>query len=150
MKGTSLRAASEQNVEGEGAAVGAGGVLEGGYSVFGFVNELHDPTSGKSYVRGIVGLLALPLHKNESSPKGLDFRGKGAHGRSVIALVSGVPMFQRPVGLYPSCSSSARAGEPVGAAMGEGVKQGIVGGTHGSAQFSLAGATPASTHSPRR
>ena len=81
----------------------------------------------------IVCLLALPLHNNESSPKGLDFRRKGAHRGLIVALVSGVPVFQCPVGLYPSRSASVGASQPVGAAMGQGVKQRIVSGAYGAA-----------------
>ena len=48
-------------------------------------------------------------------------------------------VFQRSIGLYPSPSTSVGAGQPVGAAMGEGVEQGVVGGANGAAQFGLAG-----------
>ena len=139
-----LSMAPEQHMEGEGAAVGGGGVLKGGYDVLGFVNCLYDPSPRISYAGGIVCLLALPLHKNKSSPKGLDFRRKGTHRGLVVALVSGVPVFQCPVGLYPSRSASAGAGQPVGAAMGQGVEQRVVGGTDGAPQFGLAGPAPVS------
>ena len=110
---------------------------------------MYDQIQGKGCIKGIVGLLALPLHKNESSPKGLDFRRKGAHGRSVIALVSGVPVFQRPVGLYPRRTVSAGPRQSTDAAISEGMEKGVVGGTDGAAQLGLAGTAPASTHRPR-
>ena len=103
----SFRTASEQDVDGEGAPVSVGSVLEGVYDIFGFANSLHDPQPGISCAGGIVGLLALSLHKDEQLPKVLDSRRESTHGRRVVALIPGVSMLQSPVGLYPSRFTSA-------------------------------------------
>ena len=141
-----LSMAPEQHMEGEGAAVGGGGVLKGGYRIFALFDELHNSVSRESCIGRVISLLALPLHDDECFAKVLDFSGKSAHCRLIVALVSGVPVFQRPVSLYPGCISPNGTGQPVGAAMSEGVKQGIIGGADGAAQFGLAGATPVSAH----
>jgi hypothetical protein len=119
--GASLPAVPEQDVDGEGAPVGAPGILERSYRVLRFVNELHYPIPGKGGIRSVISLLPLPLHKDEPLTKVLDFRRECPHRSLIVALISGVSVFQRPVGLSPTRVPSAGtdgASELFGAAKG--------------------------------
>ena len=121
---------------GKGPQVGVWCTVEDGNRILTFVNELQHPDTGKYRAGRIISLLALPLHINEPTPEGSDFRRESAHCGLSIALVPGMSMFQRPIGLAPCrliSIGSRGASQPVCAALGKGVKQGIVGSANGAA-----------------
>ena len=100
------------------------------------VNHICNPGAVKISQWRIVGVLSVPLHFDEMVTEPLDILREPAHGRAVLTLVSGVTMFQGTVGLFPSRLTAAGAGcagQSVGAAPGQRMEHGVVGGADGPA-----------------
>ena len=135
---------TEQHMEGEGAAVGGGYVLQYPYCILTFIYQLQDPVPSEGCARGVIGLLPLALHKNKPLPKVPEVSRKRAHRGPVVALVSGVTVLQCPVCLLPRRVISVGPGQPIRPAQCQRMEQGVIGGADSSTQFSLPGSAPTS------
>ena len=145
MGGGSWGAGAEQDVEGESAAVRRGGAVETVNDPFGAVDEAHHFRASECRFRVVVGVVALELHNYEYVPEVSYFRRKPAHNPSVEALVFGVTVFHGPVSLHPKlpiAGGRPGPGKHIGGVARQQVKQGVIGGAYGAAQFGLPGPPP--------
>ena len=130
-----------------------GGILERVYCILSFVNKLHYPVPRKGCVGSVISLLPLTLHINKRPSEISHFLRELSHGGLVIALISGMSVFQRPVGLPPrhfTAIGSDGPSQSIGANQSEGMEQSIVRGAYDATQFGLAWSATIPCPWPRR
>ena len=144
---------TKQGVEGKGTAGRGGAPLQLHYRLLRLVDELKDVGAGKGFGGVVVSRMALDLHRNEPVPEVANFRGKGPHSRLVVKAVPGRPVFQGTVNQLPTRLAAVgwrSAGEGIGATMGQGMKQGVIGRADGPSQVGLPRPSPITADAARR
>ena len=135
----------KQNVEGERSPVVSVRVLQPLNGLPSVVYDILDAVARMYRVGFVIRHLAPALESRERLGEPLYVFGKPADDVPVFASVSGESVFQRRVRLSPGAPAPGRgrrARQPIGAAVRQGVKQRVVGGTDGAGEISLARSSP--------